>query len=139
MSPISKVKKENLKKKMLSLDVNEADIQEKFIKGSGAGGQKINKTSSCVYLKHIPSGIEVKCQKSRSLEENRFLARRILVSKIEAKVLKRKSEKAKQIDKLRKQKKKRSKRAKEKILEFKKKRSQIKKLRSEKIDPDSPA
>ncbi|MEK7953687.1 peptide chain release factor-like protein [Luteolibacter sp. Y139] len=63
--------------------IAEDDLVEKFILGSGAGGQKINKTSSCVYLKHIPSGIEVKCQSHRSREMNRFQARHELCDRLE--------------------------------------------------------
>ncbi|MCF7916813.1 MAG: peptide chain release factor-like protein [Candidatus Omnitrophica bacterium] len=136
MIKISKVKQENLRKKMEILEIQEKDLLEKFIKGGGKGGQKINKTASCVYLKHLPSGVEVKCQRSRSREENRFFARRILVNKIEAIKLKKTSEKKKKINKIRKQKRKRSKRAKEKMLENKKKRAKKKKFRSKKIEPE---
>ncbi|MCF7874944.1 MAG: peptide chain release factor-like protein [Candidatus Omnitrophica bacterium] len=136
MPAISKTKQENLKKKMERLGLKEADLSEKFIRGGGKGGQKINKTASCVYLKHLPSGVEVKCQRSRSRQENRFFARRILIAKIEEIKLKKRSEKNKKIDKIRKQKRRRSKRAKEKMLEFKKKRSEKKKFRSKKERPD---
>ncbi|MCF7893625.1 MAG: peptide chain release factor-like protein [Candidatus Omnitrophica bacterium] len=136
MALISKNKQKKLEDKMANLDIKEKDLSEKFVKGSGKGGQKINKTASCAYLKHIPSGIEVKCQKSRSLQKNRFFARRILVSKIEEIKFKEKCEKKKKIDKIRKQKRKRSKRAKEKMLDFKKKRSKKKKFRSKKERPD---
>jgi protein subunit release factor B len=57
---------------------------EKFVRSSGRGGQKVNKTSTCVYLKHVPTGIEIKCMKDRSQSINRFLARRELVARIEA-------------------------------------------------------
>jgi len=130
MSNISKVKRDALVKKMNELGVYEKDIVEKFIRSRGKGGQKVNKTSSCVYLKHIPSGIEVKCQRERSQVLNRFLARRILTNKIEALIRGRLSEEKKRIEKIRRQKRKRSKRAKEKILKNKAKRSQIKSERS---------
>lgn len=61
----------------------DADLIENFLKGSGPGGQKINKTSSAVQLKHIPTGIVVKYQDTRSREINRKMARRILQDKIE--------------------------------------------------------
>jgi protein subunit release factor B len=80
--PVSEEKNGQLKKKMEALGVREEDIEEKFIRSSGSGGQKVNKTSTCVYLKHIPTGIEVKCMKERSQSLNRFLARRELVEKI---------------------------------------------------------
>jgi peptide chain release factor len=117
---ISTGKEKALKLKMEALGIKEADIQEKFVRSSGAGGQKVNKTSSCVYLKHIPSNIEIKCQQERSQAMNRFFARRILVEKIEEILLNEQSSKQKQIAKIRKQKQKRSKRAKEKILKEKK-------------------
>ncbi|NQT07372.1 MAG: peptide chain release factor-like protein, partial [Candidatus Omnitrophica bacterium] len=72
-------KEEALRAKMCSLGIRGADVEEKFIRSSKKGGQKVNKTSTCVYLKHKPTGIEVKCQKERSQVLNRFLARRILV------------------------------------------------------------
>lgn len=132
---ISKTKQDALDKKMQQLGINERDIEEKFIRSSGKGGQKVNKTSSCVYLKHIPTGIEVKCQRERSQTLNRFLARRILTNKIEEIKRAELSEKRKKIEKIRRQKRKRSRRAKEKILALKAKRSQKKKDRS--YNPES--
>ena len=81
---VSKEKNQWLKEKMEALNIREEDIREKFVRSSGKGGQKVNKTSSCVYLKHLPTGIEVKCMKERSQSVNRFLARRELVEGIEA-------------------------------------------------------
>lgn len=80
---VSEEKNRWLKEKMKSLGIHEKDIDEKFVRSSGKGGQKVNKTSTCVYLKHIPTGIEVKCMKDRSQSINRFLARRELVKKVE--------------------------------------------------------
>ena len=116
-------------KKMADLAILESDLIEKFILGSGSGGQKINKTSSCVYLKHIPSGIEIKCQKERSRDLNRFLARRELCRRIEEKDEKIQSEKEQAIEKIRRQKKRRTRRSQEKMLEDKKTHSETKKLR----------
>jgi protein subunit release factor B len=127
---VSVAKEKRLEKKMDKLGISEKDIEEKFIRASGKGGQKVNKTASCVYLKHLPTGIEVKCQKERSQALNRFLARRILVNKIETIKLGKLSEEKKKIEKIRRQKRKRSKRAKEKMLDNKKKQSQKKKMRS---------
>ncbi len=124
------IKNQALKKKMQQLRIYEKDIKEKFILSSGKGGQKVNKTSSRVYLKHLPTGIEIKCQRERSQSLNRFLARRILANKIEAIKLGKESEERKRIEKIRRQKRRRSKRAKEKILRDKLKRKEKKKIRS---------
>jgi protein subunit release factor B len=120
--------------KAAKLEINPNDIVEKFIRGSGKGGQKINKTSNTVWLKHKPTGIEVKCQKHREQNKNRLSAYKLLINKIEYLIKGKESEKAKKIYKIRKQKLKRSKRAKEKILQDKKKRSEIKEMRK-KIRP----
>jgi protein subunit release factor B len=81
--PVSEEKNKWLKERMDALGIYEKDIEEKFVRSSGSGGQKVNKTSTCVYLKHIPTGIEVKWMEERSQSLNRFLARRELVEKIE--------------------------------------------------------
>lgn len=115
---------------MQGLGICDGDLQERFIRSSGKGGQKVNKTSSCVYLRHIPTGIEVKCQQERSQALNRFLARRLLTNKIETLILGRVSEARRRIAKLRRQKRKRSIRAKKKILASKRKRAEKKRTRS---------
>lgn len=120
---------DELKARMAFLHLQEGDIEEKFILGSGSGGQKINKTSSCVYLKHLPSGIEVKCQRTRSRDLNRLYARRELCERIEEGLFQEKSRKRQAIEKLRRQKRKRSKRAQEKVLAAKKKQSAKKEWR----------
>jgi protein subunit release factor B len=80
---VSEEKNRWLKEKMEALSIREKDIEEKFVRSSGRGGQKVNKTSTCVYLRHIPTGIEVKCMKERSQSLNRFIARRELLERIE--------------------------------------------------------
>ena len=127
--PVTPAKQTALLQKMEKYGVKESDIQENFIRGSGKGGQKINKTSSCVQLSHGPSGFEVRCQQSRSQSLNRFLARRLLVDKIANQIEGKKSDEQKRIAKIRRQKRRRSKRAKEKMLESKKKQSEKKEWR----------
>jgi len=111
------------------LDIREDDLIEKFILGSGKGGQKVNKTSSCVYLKHIPTGIEVKCQQDRSRELNRYIARRELCDRFESQINKVKTEKQQLFEKIRRQKRRRSRRSKDKMLGNKKHHGEKKNLR----------
>lgn len=114
---------------MNRLGIFEEDLIEKFILGTGSGGQKINKTSSCVYLKHLPTGIEVKCQRERSRESNRYLAREELVKKLKEREEKRRAEEKHSREKLRRQKQKRTRKIQREVLANKKKRSDQKKLR----------
>lgn len=132
---VSQTKEKALLERMDKIGLKESDIQESFIRSSGKGGQNVNKVSTCVYLKHLPSGLEVKCQRGRSQSLNRFVARRLLVDKLESILLGHKSMEQQKISKIRRQKRKRSKRAKEKVLEAKHQRSQIKQTRH-KIVPD---
>lgn len=74
---------ESLQRRLADLGVREEDLDERFIRGGGPGGQKVNKTASCVYLKHRPSGIEVQCQHERSRERNRAVAREWLCHRLE--------------------------------------------------------
>lgn len=126
---ISSRKEEALRAKMARFNIKEADLEERFIRSRGPGGQNVNKVSTGVYLKHLPTGVEVKVFSERSQALNRFIARRTLVNKIETAVLGRESEERKRIEKIRRQKRKRSKRAKEKILREKRIQSEKKELR----------
>ncbi|MBI2091918.1 MAG: peptide chain release factor-like protein [Deltaproteobacteria bacterium] len=119
----------DLQGRMQNAGIKEDDFEEHFVRSSGAGGQKVNKTSSCVVLKHKPTGIEVKCQIERSQALNRFLARRILVEKIEKQICGAKSASEQRAWKIRKQKAKRSKRAKEKMLANKRHQAEKKRRR----------
>lgn len=108
---VSEEKNKWLKERMDTLGIYEKDIEEKFIQSSGSGGQKVNKTSTCVYLKHIPTGIEVKWMEERSQSLNRFLARRELAQRIE-RLLGKLTVNDREIEKTKRQKLKRKKRAK---------------------------
>jgi protein subunit release factor B len=125
------MKKERvLLQKMARLGIEEEDIIERFIRAGGPGGQNVNKTSTCVYLKHIPTGIEVRCQRERSQTQNRYIARKLLAERIEASVLKKISEEKQNFEKKRRQERIKSKALKLSILEEKRKHSQKKKLRA---------
>ncbi|MDH4233206.1 MAG: peptide chain release factor-like protein [Nitrospirota bacterium] len=126
---VSAAKEKALAEKMEALNIRDEDLEESFIRSGGKGGQHVNKTSTCVYLKHIPTGIEVKCQQERSQSLNRYRARILLAGKIEQLIKGRESEAIQRIEKIRRQKRKRSKRAKEKMLAEKKLVSEKKKLR----------
>ncbi len=126
---ISTAKQKKQEARMVKLGILGDDLTEKFILGSGSGGQKVNKTASCVYLCHGPSGIAVKCQKSRSRAMNRFYARRELCDRLEEKALGEKSERRRAAEKIRRQKRRRSRRQKEKMLDGKRKQAQKKEMR----------
>ncbi len=108
---IGKDKWEKLFAWMNLLGIQDTDFTEQFIIGSGKGGQKLHKTASSVYLKHNPSGVEIKCQDSRSREDNRYFARMRLCEKLHTAITGEKTKKQEKIDKLKRQKKRRSRRS----------------------------
>jgi len=118
-----------LQEKMERLGILEKDLIEKFVRSGGKGGQKVNKASSCVYLKHLPTGVEVKCQQERYQSLNRFLARRLLADKIETLVQGKLSREEQEREKIRRQKRRRSRRAKARMLADKHAQSDKKFLR----------
>ncbi len=118
-----------LGQRMASLGIDPGDLVERFVRGSGAGGQKINKTSNCVFLKHLPSGICVKCQMERSREMNRFLARREMCDQFDAIANGKATAKTQAIEKMRRQKRRRSRRSKQRSVEDKRRTSMKKSLR----------
>lgn len=134
--PVSPVKIRELEMKTAKLGLRESDFRESFLRSGGAGGQNVNKVSTCVVLRHLPTGLEVKCQRERSQALNRFLARRLLIEKIENLKLGQESKKRKEIEKLRRQKRRRSRKARQKMLEAKRFHSGRKLLRSKKIELD---
>ncbi|HNX82075.1 MAG TPA: peptide chain release factor-like protein [Candidatus Omnitrophota bacterium] len=123
---ISLEKEKALQEKMACLGVRTEDIVEKFLRSQGPGGQNVNKVSTCVFLRHLPTGIEVKCQEERSQAVNRYRARLLLLQKIETAILGKESEEQKRIEKIRRQKRRRSRRSKLKMLEAKRHRGEIK-------------
>ena len=111
---ITPKKQAELEARMAKLDLREEDLQEKYIRSSGPGGQKVNKTASCVYLKHLPSGLEIKMQRERSQPLNRYYARKRLCEMLEAKTLGAQSPTALKAEKIRKQKQRRQRRTQKK-------------------------
>ncbi len=130
MFPVTPAKEDALTQRMQRLGIREEDLDERFVRSRGHGGQNVNKVSTCVVLVHRPTGTQVKCQRERSQALNRFVARQLLADKIERQVLGAASAEAQRIAKLRRQKRRRSRRAKDKMLETKHVRSEIKALRA---------
>ena len=133
---VSPEKEKALEARMGRLGVSEGNLRETFIRSSGPGGQKVNKTSSCVYLVHLPTGLSVKCQRERSQAMNRFLARRLLLDRIERLQRGLVAAEKQRIEKIKRQKRRRSRRAKEKILELKHMQSEKKTMRAKVKLPD---
>ncbi len=126
---------EKLRERMEKLGIQEHELEEHFVRGSGKGGQKINKTSSCVQLRHGKTGTEIRCQKTRSQAENRYWARQELCGQIEEQLLGEKSSRQQAAEKIRRQKRRRSRRAKARMVDDKTKHGARKKLRG-RVRPD---
>lgn len=115
--------------RMKAVNVFEKDIKEDFVTSPGPGGQNVNKVATCVVLKHMPSGLVIKCHECRTQLANRILARELLVKRFEFQIRKKKQEVLQQKSKERARKRKRSARSKERMLENKRQRSQKKQSR----------
>lgn len=129
---VSPEKDQALRERMSRLGVAESDFAETFVRSSGPGGQNVNKTSTCVFLVHRPTGLSVKCQRERSQALNRFLARRLLLDRIERLQTGLLMQERREREKIRRQKRRRSKRAREKIL-LEKHRQAEKKVQRSKV------
>jgi protein subunit release factor B len=114
--PVSPDKQTQLARRMAALAVNETDLVESFVRSGGPGGQNVNKASTCVLLLHKPTGLQVKCQATRQQGLNRFLARRLLLDKLESARLGRAAAGRARAEKIRRQKRRRSRRAKQRML-----------------------
>ena len=127
--PPSREKLDQIEKRMVALGISESEMEETFVRSGGAGGQKVNKSSSCVMLLHRPTGLRVKCQTTRHQAMNRLLARRLLLDKIERARQSRVDAEKAEVERVRRQKVKRSRRAKNRMLDGKVRRGEKKRLR----------
>ncbi len=127
--PISEGKEARLRERMAALGVREADLEESFTRSGGPGGQNVNKTSTAVVVLHRPTGLRVRCERERSQALNRFLARRLILDKIEQHQRGFVEAERSRIEKIRRQKRRRSRRAKNRMLENKAHHSETKRLR----------
>lgn len=127
--PVNPTTAKVLEDRLMALGIHESDLEERFVRSGGPGGQNVNKVSSCVILVHLPTGTTVRCQEERSQAMNRFRARQRLAEKMEEKILGAASAKRQAIERIRRQKRRRGRRAKEKMLAAKRHVAQLKENR----------
>jgi peptide chain release factor len=120
---------------MRELGISEADLEESFARSRGPGGQNVNKVSTAVTLRHVPSGVSVTVQDSRSQAVNRKLARERLLEAVENTRKARRAAETAEHEKARRRKSPRPPALKQKMLQSKRKRGELKKQRA-KINPD---
>jgi protein subunit release factor B len=129
MFPVTAEKERALAARLAALGIREDDLEERFVRSGGKGGQNVNKVATCVVLRHLPSGIVVKCQEARTQAMNRFLARRRLAGDVEARRRGESSARRQEIERIRRQKRRRSRRAQEKMLAGKRAQAEKKAMR----------
>ena len=128
--PISPEKIEEIRALLAKAGIRGDELREEFIRGGGSGGQKINKTSSCVRIVHMPTGMAVRCQRTRSLEANRWIAREALAEKLLEAARSSESARIQEMERIRRQKRRRSRRQKARMLEDKRRNSEKKAARA---------
>lgn len=136
--PVSVEKERALLARLRRLGIREEDLEERFIRSSGHGGQHLNKASTCVHLFHRASGLSVKCQEERSRALNRYLARRRLAARLEEIRMGRESAAVQVREKVRRQKRRRSRRARAKMLDEKRRHGEKKAMRTPPRSVDGP-
>jgi len=127
--PVKSAREDQIAQRMASLGIREEDLEESFVQSGGHGGQNVNKVATCVMLRHRPTGIQVKCQTTRQQGQNRWLARQLLLDKVEAQRRAAALAERARIEKVRRQKRPRSRGAKERILADKSRRAVKKQFR----------
>jgi protein subunit release factor B len=132
--PVNPETLKKLEDRLRAVGVEESDLEERFVRSGGPGGQNVNKVSSCVILVHVPSGITVRCQEERSQAMNRYRARQRLAERLEEKILGAASAKRQAIERIRRQKRRRGRRAREKMLADKRHTAELKESRRPPLD-----